>query len=103
MSKRAAPSRWREHELERADAEARWVATSSAYADAIRAYTSGLGQDPDSPATRSTIRTNTELVPRRASSLLTLLRELTGLESIEGQRVLDLGSGWGSVATYLAL
>src|SRR5260221_9599515 len=84
-----------ERSLERDSPDARWAAAAPAYAQAIRAYTESLGQDPDSSATAATIRTNTDLVPRRAHELLTLLRLLAGVDSIDGQRVLDLGSGWG--------
>lgn len=82
---------------------ASWDAVSPVYEAAIRRYAEEREQDPHSSATEATVRTNTELVPRRATDLLTILRALAGRQSIDGLRVLDLGSGWGSVSTYLAM
>ena len=82
---------------------ASWDAVSHVYEAAIRRYAEEHEQDPHAEATEATVRTNTNLVPRRARDLLTILRDLAGLDSIEGLRVLDLGSGWGSVSTYLAM
>lgn len=79
-----------------------WRELAGAYEVAVRDYAASLGQDPRSDATESTVKTNTELVPRRAGDVMGLLREFAGIESIRGLRVLDLGCGWGSIATYLA-
>lgn len=79
-----------------------WLALSDTYAAAVRGYHVKHGGDPDSPAVQSTIRTNGELVPRRGEKLLELLNTLAGVETIENQHVLDVGSGFGALASYLA-
>jgi SAM-dependent methyltransferase len=63
------------------------------------------GLDPASPRARSTVRTNSELVPDRAHTLLRLLAALAGdgHGRIAGCDVLDVACGVGSLTAYLAL
>jgi SAM-dependent methyltransferase len=81
---------------------ATWETLSAGYAEAIRAYHRERGQDADSAAVQSTVRTNTELVPKRGDNLVRLLGELTSVHDLRGRRVLELGCGFGALATYLA-
>jgi SAM-dependent methyltransferase len=74
-----------------------------AFESAIREYYAGQGAQADSPEVRSTIATNTELVPARVDAICRYLRDLQGVGSLRGARVLDLGAGFGAFATYLAL
>jgi SAM-dependent methyltransferase len=78
-----------------------WLELSDAYAAAVRDYHTSHGGDPGSPSVQSTIRTNTELVPRRAEKLLEMLDTLGGVPGIEDRRVLEVGSGFGALASYL--
>ena len=78
-----------------------WRDVSDAFADSVRAYHVGRGEDPVSASVRTTIRTNGELVPQRGDLLIRLLDELAGV-TMQGRRVLDLGCGFGALATYLA-
>ena len=70
-----------------------------AFAQATREYESGYGRTP----TSATIQTNSTLVPDRARSLVELVRSLTDVSSLAGRRVLEVGAGFGALATYLAL
>jgi SAM-dependent methyltransferase len=79
-----------------------WNKPSEPFADAIATYYEQLGHDRGEPAIQSTIATNTRLVPGRAETLLLLIRSLAGYPGIEGKRVLEAGSGFGALATYLA-
>lgn len=93
---------WVETPVSAPSAAQDWLAVSKTYEAAIRNYAASLGQDPNSPSLDTTIRTNTTLVPQRTGDLLEILRALAGVESLDGLRVLDLGCGWGSMATYIA-
>jgi ubiquinone/menaquinone biosynthesis C-methylase UbiE len=55
-----------------------------------------------SETTHRTIEINTTLVPKRGDNLLRWLRDVMGLESVAGLRMLEVGSGFGALATYLA-
>jgi SAM-dependent methyltransferase len=79
-----------------------WDDIGQGYGAAIRRYHAQRGTDPHSPQIQTTIRINTELVPKRAQTLLDLVAEITTLRTIEGRRVLELGSGFGALAAYLA-
>jgi ubiquinone/menaquinone biosynthesis C-methylase UbiE len=79
-----------------------WLALSDVYANEVRQYHIQRGGDPESPAVNSTVRTNTELVPQRGEKLLELLATLGAVGSIEDRRVLEVGSGFGALASYLA-
>jgi ubiquinone/menaquinone biosynthesis C-methylase UbiE len=79
-----------------------WASISAPFGDAVRAYYVSLGHDPQAANVMSSVHTNTDLVPGRGDVVLHLLRDLGGLADIEGRRVLEVGSGWGSLAAYLA-
>lgn len=79
-----------------------WAEASSGVAAALGAYFAEKGRDSESEAVRSTIRTNTELVPARAENLMLLLSELGGGATITGRRILEAGCGFGALASYLA-
>lgn len=79
-----------------------WLERSAVFGDAIRDYHRSIGNDPEMPAVQSTVRTNTELVPKRGDGLLQLLQELAGLSDLRGLRVLDVGCGFGAIASYVA-
>lgn len=56
------------------------------------------------PGVRGTIRTNSELVPKRAQQLAALWKELdNGVDRWEGARVLEAGCGFGALAAYFAI
>jgi len=78
-----------------------WEAISEPFADAIRDYHVSRGKPRDTPSISATVRTNTELVPKRGDNLIRLLREMTGTDLVD-RRVLELGCGFGALATYLA-
>ncbi len=80
-----------------------WAEAVGAFDETLRRHLAGAGRDPGDAAAAGTIRTNTELVPKRAENITRLLRELAGVQSIEGRRVLELGCGFGALASYLAL
>jgi ubiquinone/menaquinone biosynthesis C-methylase UbiE len=79
-----------------------WDEISAHYVELLKDYFERRGMDPTSPATESTIRTNSELVPRRGDNILRWLAEQASLPDIRGLEVLELGSGFGSLAAYLA-
>jgi ubiquinone/menaquinone biosynthesis C-methylase UbiE len=70
---------------------------------AARAYYEGAGLDPASPEAECTLATNSSLVPGRVEAMRRYLRELGGVSSLRGARVLDCGSGFGAFAAYLSL
>jgi ubiquinone/menaquinone biosynthesis C-methylase UbiE len=70
---------------------------------ALERYFRGKGRDVEDAATRSTIDINSTLVPRRGDNVLRWLAELADIPSLSGLRVLELGCGFGALATYLAL
>lgn len=53
-------------------------------------------------ATSSTLDTNSVLIEGRANSLIRALEQADEPPSIRGQRIVDLGCGFGAVALYLA-
>lgn len=55
----------------------------------------------DGPGLR-TLDTNSTLVPQRARLLIELARRRSGLESVEGLEVADLGCGFGAIGLYFA-
>lgn len=75
----------------------------SGFATEVESYMRADGKEPSPAALAGTLRTNTELVPGRAKQLLRFLDELGGVGSIAGLSVLETGSGFGALATYLAL
>jgi ubiquinone/menaquinone biosynthesis C-methylase UbiE len=84
------------------DGAASWSALSATFAELVRAYHEHRAAGTTA-ATDSTVRTNSELVPRRARALLDFLRDLGGVDDLAGLRVLEVGSGFGALAAYLAV
>ena len=83
------------------DATARWNARlGHDFAEAVKAYDAARGGT--AAVTSSTIRTNSELVPGRAASLVEFVQMLTGVRALAGRRVLEVGAGFGALAAYLA-
>ncbi len=78
----------------------------TAIADSLRREVRGFyrerGEELSDPAGLNTLETNSGFVERRSQPLLEILYGVSGLESIAGLRVLDLGCGFGAVAAYLA-
>jgi ubiquinone/menaquinone biosynthesis C-methylase UbiE len=60
------------------------------------------GESLDGPAGVNTLETNSGYVERRATPLLETLGRVTGRDSIEGLRLLDLGCGFGALAAFFA-
>jgi SAM-dependent methyltransferase len=79
-----------------------WEGIERGFGDAIRRYHQQRGTAADAPRVVTTVRINTELVPKRAQTLLDLVAGATTLETIQGRRVLELGCGFGALAAYLA-
>lgn len=75
---------------------------AAVFAAALGDYYARLGRDLSDPATSTTIRVNSSLVQKRGETVAMLLRELLGIESLAGLRVLEAGSGFGALAAYLA-
>ncbi len=69
--------------------------------DEIIEYYERRGERIDTPAGLVTLDTNSMLAAHRGRLLLRLLAE-AGAGPLEGQRVLDLGAGFGSLALYCA-
>jgi SAM-dependent methyltransferase len=53
-------------------------------------------------AGRSTLETNSSLVPRRGEPLAEILRERAGYRSLTGVSLADLGCGFGGLSVYFA-
>ena len=51
---------------------------------------------------RITLDTNSSLTQRRAALVLSVLRDRTGMESLDGLEIVDLGSGFGALALFFA-
>jgi 2-polyprenyl-3-methyl-5-hydroxy-6-metoxy-1,4-benzoquinol methylase len=60
------------------------------------------GESLDGPAGVNTLETNSGFVERRATPLLQTLAQITGRDSIEGLRLIDLGCGFGALAVFFA-
>jgi ubiquinone/menaquinone biosynthesis C-methylase UbiE len=60
------------------------------------------GESLDGAAGVNTLETNSGYVERRATPLLETLRQVTGRDSIVGQRLIDLGCGFGALAVFFA-
>jgi ubiquinone/menaquinone biosynthesis C-methylase UbiE len=80
-----------------------WNELSRAFSQAVADYHLSRGRDREASAVESTIRTNSVLVPQRGDNLRCLVQLLTDLDSITGRRVLEVGTGFGALAAYLAL
>jgi SAM-dependent methyltransferase len=81
---------------------AQWNEASSGFRASVERYFTEHGHDPASERVRSTVSTNTELVPRRAENIVQLVRELAGVPSIADARIVEAGSGFGALAGYIA-
>ncbi|HXS46156.1 MAG TPA: class I SAM-dependent methyltransferase [Solirubrobacterales bacterium] len=80
-----------------------------AFAPVCRALRDGIiehyrerGELLDDEAGLRTLDTNSTLVPRRAGLLVEMVRRRSGLGSVEGLEVADLGCGFGAIALYFA-
>jgi SAM-dependent methyltransferase len=60
------------------------------------------GESLDGQAGENTLETNSGFVERRATPLLQTLVQITGLDSIEGLRLIDLGCGFGAMSVFFA-
>ena len=60
------------------------------------------GESLDGPAGVNTLETNSGFVERRATPLLQTLSQITGRDSIEGLRLIDLGCGFGAMSVFFA-
>jgi SAM-dependent methyltransferase len=60
------------------------------------------GETLDDPAGINTLETNSGFVERRTTPLLETLRRVTGRDSIEGLRLIDLGCGFGALSVFFA-
>jgi ubiquinone/menaquinone biosynthesis C-methylase UbiE len=68
----------------------------------VLSYYAERGESLEGPAGVNTLETNSGFVERRATPLLETLRRVTGRDSIDGQRVIDLGCGFGALAVFFA-
>jgi len=68
---------------------------------ALEAYFAQRGREPGEAGLRRTIATNTDLVEQRGRPLVTMLAG-AGIPSLHGVRLLDVGCGFGGLATYFA-
>jgi SAM-dependent methyltransferase len=78
-----------------------WSHASRQFAEVVRRYSTAQGLRPDAPNVVSTVRTNTDLVPARAAILLRLLEHFGEPSSLAGRRVLEVGCGFGALASFL--
>jgi SAM-dependent methyltransferase len=78
----------------------------SPIADSLRSHVLSFyeerGESLDGPAGVNTLETNSGYVERRATPLLETLRRVTGRDSIDGLRLLDLGCGFGALSVFFA-
>ena len=80
-----------------------WERVAPFFAEEVERYCVAGSGGELTAAGASTVRTNSELVPKRAGVLLDWLHRLVGRDSLEGLRVLEMGCGFGALACYLAL
>ena len=75
-------------------------------ADSLRsnvlAFYAERGESLEGPAGVNTLETNSGFVERRATPLLQTLSQITGRDSIDGLRLIDLGCGFGALAVFFA-
>jgi SAM-dependent methyltransferase len=83
------------------DALPSWEEVEARFRDSALHYYRSHGRDLESSAVRATLRSNTELVPGRSRTLRRLAEAATGEASLlEGRRVLEIGTGFGSLAAH---
>lgn len=83
--------------------DAAWAAASRNVGAAVEAYFAERGKDLTAPNVRSTVEINTTRVPKRAETLTTALAQLAGVTELTGLRVVEAGSGFGALASYLTV
>ena len=81
---------------------ATWPAAARSYRASLERYFESIGAGT-TPATLSTIETNSTLVPKRGENILRWLRDMGGVESLAQRSVLELGCGFGALATFLVV
>jgi len=69
------------------------------FADAVRSYYDNR-PGASQAAVATTVRTNSELVAHRSQVLLALLGDMTGVNTLVGRRVAEIGAGFGALAAY---
>jgi len=60
------------------------------------------GESLDGPAGVNTLETNSGFVERRTTPLLQTLAQISGRDSIDGLRLIDLGCGFGALSVFFA-
>jgi SAM-dependent methyltransferase len=78
-----------------------WDQASAVYRNLLLAYHAERGAAPESPHVRANVENNTARVPARGDHLIRMLDELLDAY-LESKIVLDIGCGFGALATYLA-
>ena len=81
----------------------RWAPLEKEFAETVLAYQLAQGRNPDDGSVQGTVRTNSSLVPRRAEIVLRLVRTLPEGPGLRGRAVLEAGTGFGGLASFLAL
>jgi SAM-dependent methyltransferase len=77
-----------------------WDRATGVFAATVRRYHES--RDVPARSVEATIRTNTDLVPARGDRLIGLLDGVSPA-GLNGGRLVEVGSGFGALATYLAL
>jgi 2-polyprenyl-3-methyl-5-hydroxy-6-metoxy-1,4-benzoquinol methylase len=75
---------------------------AEALAEEVRRFYDDRGEPLTTPAGLNTLLTNSWLAERRADTLLAVLHRASALDSLDGLRVLDVGCGFGALATVFA-
>ena len=73
-----------------------------AFAEAVREHLDASGAQTTEAAVETTVKTNSDLVSRRAEVLVSLAGELADIAALRDLRVLEVGCGFGALASYLA-
>jgi SAM-dependent methyltransferase len=75
----------------------------SSYEREVATHLAGLGHDPASEPTRTTIATNSTLLETRGRPLVELAMHELGRPDLHGVSVVDLGCGYGALAALFAI
>ena len=70
--------------------------------DALLAHYRDVEPRPAAPAWAGTLATNSDLVAVRGASLVQIMLAASGRRDLQDAEVLDLGTGFGAIAVYLA-